>query len=606
MAPPPRRARPGRTLLALGIVAIVLFGSLLVGTYVARTDGASMAPKLALDLEGGTQIVLTPVTENGAQVTSADINEAIAVIRQRVDSSGVAEATITSQGGQNIVVELPGEPNQQTIDLVTTSARMEFRPVLAVAAPTPTPAPAPTPAATPAKAAPDNGSDVDYYLTPEVRQTFDALDCTAPASLTGGANPDPATAFVTCDVSGQAKYVLGPVEVQGTEISNATSGLRTGQNGVVTNEWVVNLEFASTGARQFADVTTRLVKLSPPLNQFGIVLDGLVVSAPSVNSVIADGRAEISGSFTRETAATLANQLSFGALPLTFTVQSQDQISATLGSQQLQNALIAGLIGLVLVIVYSLIQYRVLGLLTIGSLGIGGAITYGLIALLSWLMGYRLSLAGVAGLIVAIGITADSFIVYFERIRDELREGRTLGVAVDRAWVRARRTIVASDTVNFLAAVVLYFLAVGGVRGFAFTLGLTTLVDLLVVFTFTHPMMEVISRHRFFAEGHAWSGLDPRRLGVVGPRYAGRGRVAVPVGLRTPAEPAGVVVGADLAVPGTGGSPPAGSGSGPAIGAVMVAPGATIAERRAAARAAREVGDSGEDRSSGADEGSEG
>lgn len=606
MAPPPRRARPGRTLLALGIVAIVLFGSLLVGTYVARTDGASMAPKLALDLEGGTQIVLTPVTENGEQVTSADINEAIAVIRQRVDSSGVAEATITSQGGQNIVVELPGEPNQQTIDLVTTSARMEFRPVLAVAAPTPTPAPTPSPAATPAKAAPDNGSDVDYYLTPEVRQTFDALDCTDPASLTGGANPDPAKAFVTCDVSGQAKYVLGPVEVQGTEISNATSGLRTGQNGVVTNEWVVNLEFASTGARQFADVTTRLVKLSPPLNQFGIVLDGLVVSAPSVNSVIADGRAEISGSFTRETAATLANQLSFGALPLTFTVQSQDQISATLGSQQLQNALIAGLIGLVLVIVYSLIQYRVLGLLTIGSLGIGGAITYGFIALLSWLMGYRLSLAGVAGLIVAIGITADSFIVYFERIRDELREGRTLGVAVDRAWVRARRTIVASDTVNFLAAVVLYFLAVGGVRGFAFTLGLTTLVDLLVVFTFTHPMMEVISRHRFFAEGHAWSGLDPRRLGVAGPRYAGRGRVSVPAGLRTPAEPAGVVAGADLAVPGTGGSPPAGGGSGPATGAVMVAPGATIAERRAAARAARGVGDSGEDRSSSADEGSEG
>ena len=220
-----------------------------------------------------------------------------------------------------------------------------------------------------------------------------------------------------------------------------------------------------------------------------MVLDGLVISAPSLESgvIISDGTAEISGSFTRESAASLANQLNFGSLPLNFKVQSEEQISATLGSEQLRMGLIAGIIGLILVVLYSMLQYRALGLVTVSSLVVSATITYGVITLLSWLYGYRLSLPGVAGLIVAIGITADSFIVYFERIRDELREGRVLGAAVERGWARARRTILASDTVNLLAAVVLYFLAVGGVQGFAFTLGLTTLIDVLVVFMFTHP-----------------------------------------------------------------------------------------------------------------------
>src|SRR5690554_2076296 len=205
---------------------------------------------------------------------------------------------------------------------------------------------------------------------------------------------------------------------------------------------------------------------------------------------------------------------------------SQSEISATLGSEQLQKGLIAGLIGLILVVIYSLVQYRALGLVTVASLVLATVITYLVIALLSWVQGYRLSLPGVAGLIVAIGITADSFIVYFERIRDELRDGRTLQQAVERGWSRARRTILASDTVSFLAAVVLYFLAVGGVRGFAFTLGLTTVVDLLVVFCFTHPLLKLVSKTKFFASGHSWSGLDPRRLGVRSARYVGRGQVA--------------------------------------------------------------------------------
>jgi preprotein translocase subunit SecD len=257
------------------------------------------------------------------------------------------------------------------------------------------------------------------------------------------------------------------------------------------------------------------------------VLDGLVLSAPSTNVAITNGEAQISGSFTQDSAATLANQLSFGSLPLTFEVEGQNQISATLGSEQLQRGLFAGLIGLALVVVYSLFQYRALGLLTVASLVVAGAMTYVVIALLSWGMGYRLSLPGVAGLIVAIGFTADSFIVYFERIRDELRDGRSLRLAVQRGWARASRTIYAAKAVNLLSAVILYFMTVGGVRGFAFTLGLTTIIDVMVVIWFTHPMMELLAKVPFFRDGHKASGLSPDRIEVT-PRYRGAGRISGP------------------------------------------------------------------------------
>lgn len=616
MAPPTRRHRPARTLLWLGLLIVAIFGTIFAGT---KTSDATWTPNLALDLEGGTQIILTPVSEDPGAITSETISQAIEVIRQRVDSSGVAEAEITSQGN-NIVVALPGTPSEETLDLVRTSAQMEFRPVLAVGAPTPVNAdgttPEPTPSAsgeaaesatgteestdeaaadaaatpeptpsesapaasdTPAKAAPDNPSDVAYYVTPAVQARFDELDCTDPANLTGGAPGDPEAAFVTCDPDGTQKFILGPVEIEGQEIESASSGLRTTQSGATTGEWVVNLEFTSKGTTEFTEVTTRLQGLQAPQNQFAVVLDALVISAPGLSpgTIISNGQAEISGSFTRESAATLANQLNFGSLPLSFTVQSEEQISATLGSEQLEKGLIAGLIGLILVVVYSLFQYRALGLLTVASLVVAAVLTYGVITLLSWTQGYRLSLPGVAGLIVAIGITADSFIVYFERIRDELREGRTLGAAVERGWERARRTILASDAVNFIAAVVLYALTVGGVRGFAFTLGLTTLIDVIVVFLFTHPMMTLIARSRFFGGGHPLSGLDPRRLGVDTARYAGRGRVV------TPSTTGSSLKKNDERVPVGVGT----SGKG-ATSATPSASGPTIAERRAAARAA--------------------
>jgi preprotein translocase subunit SecD len=251
-----------------------------------------------------------------------------------------------------------------------------------------------------------------------------------------------------------------------------------------------------------------------------------VISAPSTNAIITDGKPQISGAFTQDEAQILADQLKFGALPIGFRVDSTDSISATLGSEQLQAGLLAGLIGLILVLIYSLIQYRALGLVTVVSLIVAGGITYLVVTLLSWREGYRLSLAGVAGLIVAIGIIADSFIVYFERIRDELRDGRSLESAVEAGWKRAIRTILASDTVNFLAAAVLFLLAVGNVQGFALTLGLTTLVDVVVVALFTHPVMQLLAQTKFFGDGHPASGLNPQALGAV---YVGRAQFREPV-----------------------------------------------------------------------------
>ena len=627
LAAPTRRQHPVRTLLTLGVLIVLAFAAIAAGT---KWSSATFAPKLALDLEGGTQVILTPVAQQAGQVTSTTINQAIDVIRQRVDSSGVAEAEITSQSGNKIVVSLPGHPSEETLNLVRTSAQMEFRPVLQVgnpgptasatasATPTPgattssaaTPAATPTatataganpaatasaspaasaaatPAPSPSASGPTSPSDTAYYVTPAVQAKFDALDCTQASNRTGGVNGPPDAAFVTCDTTGTAKYILGPVEVQGKHISSASSGLNRLQNGGTGNSWVVELAFDSTGTSQFAAVSSRLYSETAPLNRFGIVLDGLVIEAPTMNGVINNGQAEISGSFTRQSAATLASQLNFGALPISFQVESEQQISATLGSEQLQKGLLAGLIGMVLVVLYSLAQYRLLGLLTVASLVLAAIITYVVITLLSWTQGYRLSLPGVAGLIVAIGITADSFIVYFERIRDELREGRALGGAVERGWQRARRTILASDAVNFLAAAVLYALAIGSVRGFAFTLGLTTLIDLLIVFTFTHPMMEIISRWHFFTEGHRLSGLDPRRLGVPTTRYVGRGRV-VTAGAPTAADVSAAEVLAD-----TDSRSPVAVGT--AAGTAPAA-GMTIAERRAAQRRAQAAAPPGTD-----------
>jgi len=604
---------PGRRLLVLLLIIVIGFAGLYAG---AATGRASMTPGLALDLEGGTQIILTPTTSDGSEITDDDVNQAIEIIRQRVDASGVAEAQISRQGGQNIVVSLPGTPSQDTLELVRTSAVLYFRPVIRIiqgsasaiadsqnqylaqqapatdeagqadteegASETPSGGTA-QPEADSQAAQPDSGTGDDaaggtaepsapQTVTPEQvamtyadtngdgiisdeplastsddsssdswiteQMIYDAYmtDCTAPDNLTGETQ-DPAKAVISCskDGSGTA-YILGPADIAGTDIASATSGLETTSQGTTTNKWVVSLEFDSEGAQEFADVSQRLIayrdqaaasqsqgssgaqSTDAQKAQFAIVLDGLTIMSSGFNqevtSPITDGRVQITGGFTQEQAKTLANQLSFGSLPLSFTVQSEQQISATLGTEQLRNGLIAGLVGFILIIVYLAWQYRGLSAVAVASLIVAAAITYLAIALLSWGMGYRLSLAGVAGLIISIGITMDSFIIYFERVRDEVRNGRTLVAAVDEGWRHARQTIIVSDTVNLVAAVVLYFLAVGGVQGFAFTLGVTTVVDLAVIVLFTHPMMVWILRFAFFGEGHRLSGLDPEHLGA--------------------------------------------------------------------------------------------
>ncbi|WP_228374292.1 protein translocase subunit SecD [Demequina phytophila] len=541
-----------RALTWLGAIIVVLYGTLALGVVFGN---ASWTPNLALDLAGGREIVLAPVLADGAEQTidQADLDQAVDIIRRRIDASGVAEAEISTQG-QNIVVALPGNPSEETVDLVRQSAQLQFRPVLVSGSPLPTttsdasasatPEPSASPSAdetaepagsaTPEPSAsasadaatPAEGTDPSSleWITEDVQAKYDALDCTAAENLSGVTPGDPALADVACDQDGLAKYIMGPVEMDGTDVATATSGPEYNSAGTLTGRYEVRLELTNDGAKKFADTTGRIKDFESPRDQFAMVLDGVVISAPAVSTTITGGQASITGNFTQESAEQLANQLKFGALPMTLEVQSEQQISATLGADQLQKGLIAGAIGLLLVVIYSLIQYRALGFVTVGSLVIAGAITYGLIALLSWVIGYRLSLAGVAGLIVAIGVTADSFIVYFERVRDELREGRSLQAAIDHGWRRARRTILASDAINVLAAVVLYLLAVGGVRGFAFTLGLTTLVDVLVVFLFTHPILMLMGKRPFFARGHKWSGLDPRQLGR-DTMYKGRGRI---------------------------------------------------------------------------------
>jgi preprotein translocase subunit SecD len=500
---------------------------------------SSWAPKLALDLEGGTQIILAPQLEGDEEVSGEQLDQAVSIIRQRIDASGVSEAEITTQGsgsGQNVVVSIPGVPDDETLARIEASAKLEFRPVLVTEiaatsavgedgaeAPTETPAPEESLNAVPSTE-PTDASDL-AYLTEALQAEYAAFDCATIAEQ--GTNVAPADEpLVTCDDLGQYKYVLGPVEVSGDTITDATNSLVSNSQGISTGQWGVNIEFNEEGTEQFADVTTRLFGLTGAQNQFAIVLDGRVISAPTTNAIITDGNPQITGSFTQDTSKTLADQLKFGALPISFTTQSTEVISATLGSSQLASGIIAGLIGLALVVIYSLFQYRLLGLVTVASLVVAGVLTYLVIALLSWREGYRLSLAGVAGLIVAIGFTADSFIVYFERIRDELRDGRPLDSAVEAGWKRALRTIYAAKSVNLLSAIVLFILAIGNVRGFALTLGITTVIDVLVVVLFTHPMLQLMARTKYFSSGHPWSGLDPNALGAV---YRGRAQFRAPV-----------------------------------------------------------------------------
>jgi preprotein translocase subunit SecD len=560
--------RPWRSLGVLGLLLAVMYGTMaLLGEWT---------PRLGLDLRGGTSVTLSATTPDGSDPTPESMRQALDIIRSRVNGSGVAEAEITTQGATNIVVQVPGVGEDELVQLVGQTAELRFRPVRAVIpggspAPAPTPGdtatptpgatasatpaptgaeptespaagralteglqaqpaatPSPTPSASPsatatAPAAPSQPPAGEGPPTAEEQAQLDALDC---AALPEGSVDDPAKSLFTCDEDDANRFLLGPADVVGTDVDSATAGIPQGDVA-----FVVNLDFTDEGSDKFFESTQKLAGQTFPNNAFAIVLDGRVVTYPTVNEPIPGGQAQISGSFTQAEAQALATVLNYGALPLSFETSDLSTVTPTLGETQLKAGLLAGLIGLGLVLIYSLFYYRGLGLVVFASLVVAGLITYASVVLLGEAIGFTLTIAGMAGIIVSIGITADSFVVFFERVRDEIREGRSVRMSVETGWARARRTVLASDAVSLFAAFFLYVFSVANVRGFAFALGLTTLVDLVVVFVFTKPMVTILARSRFFGAGHPWSGLDPERLGAPSRtgRIAGRQPAAAPV-----------------------------------------------------------------------------
>ncbi|WP_171141461.1 protein translocase subunit SecD [Streptomyces sp. S3(2020)] len=560
------QSKPGRSLALILIAIVALTGGMFASGHTK--------PRLGIDLAGGTSITLEAKADQGSAINKANMDTAVEIMNRRVNGLGVSEAEVQTQGDRNIIVNIPkGTNSKEARDQVGTTAKLYFRPVLAqeatgaaaaTASPSASssgsssasPSPSTSESATTGEKA-TSSSSPSASATTQGRAASDALKAdptpsgSASASASASASPSASAstgtsadaklqaAYTALDCSKQAqrnkagdgvkpedstvgcgeingvwyKYLLGPAAVAGTEVDKAQAIYDT----QTAAGWQVTMDFNKSGAKKFADITGQLAQNTLPQNEFGIVLDGQVVSSPTVSQSITGGQAQISGSFTQEEAQSLANMLSYGALPLSFQEQSVTTVTAALGTDQLHAGLLAGAIGLALVILYLVFYYRGLSLVAIASLLVSGILTYVLMALLGPAIGFALNLPAVCGAIVAIGITADSFIVYFERIRDEIREGRSLRPAVERAWPRARRTILVSDFVSFLAAAVLFIVTVGKVQGFAFTLGLTTVLDVVVVFFFTKPLMTLLARRPFFSSGNKWSGLDPKSLGAQPP-----------------------------------------------------------------------------------------
>ncbi|EON24126.1 MULTISPECIES: protein translocase subunit SecD [Nocardioides] len=529
-----RKPNPGRTLVVFFLVTALTYGLVaLAGVW---------KPKLGLDLQGGTRITL--VAEG--DVSSESLAEARGIIEDRVNGSGVAEAEVSTQGNQYIVVEIPGESRRDLVETVKRQAQLRFRVVAAVAngvagatgsgplpssvpgtgvpgskrAPyawadekdkkKPTKSPSPSQSPSPATEQPAAGDDdpLVWMDNPDAESVaaFNKFSCPADGAV-ADIDDDPDKPLITCDQFG-SKMLLSKTLIEGTDLSSAST-LPPSQQSV---EWGVDLNFNRAGTLEFARISQALVNTD---KQFAIVLDGRVISAPTMEGLITDGNAQITGQFTEAEAKSLATSLKYGALPISFEKDPPvELVGPSLAGNQLSAGITAGLVGLVLVMLYCLLYYRGLGLVVIASLLMAAALIYSFVVLLSEGVGFTLSLPGIAGLIVAVGITADSFIVYFERIRDEMRDGKSMRVAVEAGWARARNTCLAADTVSLLAAVVLYIFAAGVVKGFAFALGLSTLIDLVVFFWFTHPLVSWLARFSFFNRGHALSGLSADTLGM--------------------------------------------------------------------------------------------
>ena len=454
-------------------------------------------------------------------------------------ASGSASATPSSGSGQAVGASKLGASATPTpSSSASGSPKASGSP-----SPTATPTPTPTGSGKPVLSTTADGQGDASALTPATAKLFNELNCTKNwKQLIYHSTPsewdNPNVQTVTClKVPGTSvwyKYALDKAVVQGKDVYNVQAqDTNTGQG------WIVSVNVKSPASTKLGTLTETMATkyyssttgATSALDLLGIVLDGQLqgtppqVEGPFTTSFEITGGGN--GGFSQSQATTLADVLKYGSLPLSFKNLYTSSVSASLGSDQLSAGLFAALVGLLLVVIYSFIYYRGLGVVSVLSLAIAAALSYLSVVLLSRYEGFTLSLAGIAGLIVAIGITADSFIVYFERLRDEVREGRSLRAAVERGWGRARRTILVSDTVSFLAALLLYILSEGDVRGFAFTLGLTTLIDVVVVFLFTKPMITLLARTKFYGQGHPMSGLDPTRLGARAPWRGGGPRPAV-------------------------------------------------------------------------------
>ena len=548
--------RPARTVGIFFAVLAILYGLVAIA--------GEWTPRLGLDLQGGTRITLVA---NNDEVTEENLNEAANIIDSRVNGSGVAEAEVTTQGNNLIVVEIPGEGRRDLVETVKRQAQLRFRVVACSdfdgrcggpAAPQQPGQGAVQPQVPGAGVTgqPDEGgagdgegsnrAPVSYadkkndkdkkngeqeptdVPTEEGGELPDADELAKP--LVWMDNPDPASVkafqefecppagesplvddnankpLVTCDEQG-VKYLLSVSMIEGTDLKSANAGIP--QQSV---DWAVDLAFDGDGTEKFTEISQTLFGTE---KQFAIVLDGTVISAPTMNGVITNGQAQITGNFSEAEATSLATSLKFGALPITFEKDPPvELIGPSLAGNQLSAGLLAAGFGLALVMIYCMLYYRGLGLVVLASLVVAAAWTYAMVLLLSEAAGFALTLPGMAGLIVGVGITADSFIVYFERIRDEMRDGKSLRVAAESGWARARNTCLAADAVSMLAAVALYIFATGVVKGFAFALGLSTLIDVLVFFWFTHPMVSWLAKYRFFNKGHKLSGLDAESLGL--------------------------------------------------------------------------------------------
>ena len=551
--------RPLRMLVALAVVT--------AGLIALMAVGHTWTPKLGLDLRGGTTVTLTARnTSGGGSIDPNSLQQARTIIEQRVNALGVGESEVTVSGDRQIIVSVPNVQQDQLVQQVGQTANLRFRAVYAAeqvqppvtvpsgtesgpATPTPAPsgepnAPAASETAAPAPSpAPSGGAGLvpagnNRPMLPHAQLPTAPPTPTAPRPTVPGQGTPPDKAIdwqpsqadttdfasytcgdaqvdvsdqplFSCSREGTEKYLLGPTLIEGNELTSANAGIP--QNGI---QWVVNLQFNGEGSTQFENATRALAAKTDPMNRFSIVLDGQSISAPSVSTAIPGGSAQISGGFTQQSATDLSNVLKYGALPLAFDISEVSNVSATLGGDQLHAGIVAGIVGLILVVLFCFAYYRGLGIVVVASLAIAAVITYACMVLLGSSVGFALNLPGIAGAIVAIGVTADSFVIYFERIRDEVRDGRSLRTAVETGWRRARHTILIADGVSMLSAVVLFILAIGSVKGFAFTLGLTTLIDVLIVFFFTKPLMSLLARTRFFGGGHKLSGLDPGHLGV--------------------------------------------------------------------------------------------